>query len=147
MTLTDLFTAIANAIREKTGKTESIVAENFPSEIAAIQAGGGASVEILPATVTDKGMFEPGTNEYELNIPNLNSSSRFIIAIVGGNEYVASMLYRKTLTENFVKLRGNKSYSNDYGYIVIGNNIRVNENSIVVYGEISSKTTVSVIVA
>ena len=37
MTLTDLFTAIANAIREKTGKTESIVAENFPSEIEAIE--------------------------------------------------------------------------------------------------------------
>ena len=50
MTLTELFTAIANAIREKTGKTESIVAENFPSEIAAIQAGGG-NIETCTITV------------------------------------------------------------------------------------------------
>lgn len=147
-TLTALFSDIADAIRAKTGKTESIIADNFPSEIAAIQAGGGASVEILSATVTDNGMFEPGVNEYNLNIPNLNSSSRLMIAIVGGNEFVSCLLYRRTLSEDFVKLVGNMSYSNDNGYIVVGRNlVRVNENSIVVYGEISSKTTVSVIVA
>lgn len=49
MTLIELFTAIANAIREKTGKTESIVAENFPSEIAAIEAG--VSVETCTLTI------------------------------------------------------------------------------------------------
>ena len=35
-TLTGLFTNIADAIREKTGGTESIVADNFPEAIAAI---------------------------------------------------------------------------------------------------------------
>lgn len=39
MTLTELFTNIANAIREKKGTTESIVAENFPSEIESISGG------------------------------------------------------------------------------------------------------------
>lgn len=40
MTLTELFTNIANAIREKKGTTESIVAEDFPSEIESIESGG-----------------------------------------------------------------------------------------------------------
>lgn len=40
-TLSSLFTAIADAIRAKTGKTETIVADNFPAEIAAIEGGGG----------------------------------------------------------------------------------------------------------
>lgn len=39
MTLTELFTNIANAIREKKGTTESIVAEDFPSEIESISGG------------------------------------------------------------------------------------------------------------
>jgi hypothetical protein len=38
-TLQGLFTAIANAIRAKTGGTAQIVADQFPEEIAAIEAG------------------------------------------------------------------------------------------------------------
>lgn len=38
-TLTSLFTDIANAIRQKTGKTDQIIADNFPAEIEAISAG------------------------------------------------------------------------------------------------------------
>ena len=39
MTLTQLFTAIANAIRAKTGSSDSIVAEDFPDEISTIETG------------------------------------------------------------------------------------------------------------
>lgn len=80
-TLTGLFTDIADAIREKTGSTASIVAENFPTEIAAIDtqenldpelstqdnliaqiasalegktgASGGAEIETCTVTLTD----------------------------------------------------------------------------------------------
>ena len=45
MTLTELFTNIANAIREKKGTTESIVAENFPEEIANIESGGKTKLQ------------------------------------------------------------------------------------------------------
>lgn len=38
--LTDLFTNIANAIRAKTGSQETIVASDFPTEIANIPSGG-----------------------------------------------------------------------------------------------------------
>lgn len=37
MTLTELFTSIANAIRNKTGDTAAIKAENFPAAIEAIK--------------------------------------------------------------------------------------------------------------
>lgn len=40
MTLTQLFTAIANAIRGKTGSSETIKAEDFPTEINSIPTGG-----------------------------------------------------------------------------------------------------------
>lgn len=39
MTLIQLFTAIANAIRGKTGSSSSIPAQNFPQEIAGITTG------------------------------------------------------------------------------------------------------------
>lgn len=39
MTLTQLFTNIANAIRAKTGSSETIKAEDFPTEIASITTG------------------------------------------------------------------------------------------------------------
>lgn len=41
MTLVQLFTAIANAIRAKTGSSETIKAEDFPAEINSIPSGGG----------------------------------------------------------------------------------------------------------
>ncbi len=36
-TLSGLFSAIANAIRAKTGSTEEIIADDFPTAIAAIK--------------------------------------------------------------------------------------------------------------
>lgn len=44
-TLTGLFTDIADAIRDKTGGTEPIVADAFPAAIGAIEIGGGPELE------------------------------------------------------------------------------------------------------
>lgn len=41
MALTDKLTAIANAIRGKTGKTDALTLDQMPGEITGIQAGGG----------------------------------------------------------------------------------------------------------
>lgn len=43
MTLIQLFTNIANAIRAKTGSSETIKAEDFPTEIANITTGTDTS--------------------------------------------------------------------------------------------------------
>lgn len=40
-TLTELFTDIADSIREKTGSNGLIVADEFPNEIINIPSGGG----------------------------------------------------------------------------------------------------------
>jgi len=50
MNLTQLFTAIANAIRAKTGSSETIKAENFPNEIADITTGKLTNEEYSEAT-------------------------------------------------------------------------------------------------
>lgn len=42
-TLSSLFTAIANAIRSKTGSTSEIVADDFPNEISSISVGTDVS--------------------------------------------------------------------------------------------------------
>lgn len=45
MAITDKLKAIANAIRSKTGKTETMRLDDMPSEIEAIEGGGGGSEE------------------------------------------------------------------------------------------------------
>ncbi len=54
--LKDLFTGIANAIRSKTGATDPIVADDFPSAIEGIQVGGGTDtrfIELVTGSLTE----------------------------------------------------------------------------------------------
>lgn len=74
--LTDLFTNIANAIRAKTGSSESIVASDFPTEIANIETTPNLqnkSVEITTNTTTtieaDQGYDGLGEVAVTTNIP------------------------------------------------------------------------------
>ena len=74
-TLTSLFSDIADAIREKTGDTAQIVADDFPSEIANIQTGSGGTTvyqaalnldgEVIPAgTYTNPGHLQLGWSDF-----------------------------------------------------------------------------------
>lgn len=67
-TLAALFTDIANAIREKTGSTDPIVADDFPAAIAAIPTS--SPVEIGSFTVIDDNMtgWPTGTYEFEIGM-------------------------------------------------------------------------------
>lgn len=47
MALTDKLTAIADAIREKTGKTDGLTLDAMPGEIEAIQTGAGLNFAVL----------------------------------------------------------------------------------------------------
>lgn len=77
MTLTQLFTAIANAIRAKKGTSGTITASNFPTEIAGITTGKLTNEEyniadddlddILENTVVPSGTLSITTNgEYDV---------------------------------------------------------------------------------
>lgn len=50
MALTDKLTAIANAIRSKTGKSDALTLEQMPGEIEGIQTGGGGAELIYETT-------------------------------------------------------------------------------------------------
>ena len=55
MAITDKLTAIADAIRGKTGKTDALTLDQMPGEIAGIQTGGGGtdlSVGLVDGTLT-----------------------------------------------------------------------------------------------
>lgn len=53
MSLTTLFTDIADAIREKDGTQEDIVASTFPERIRAIPTGGGTVRLLRTLTITE----------------------------------------------------------------------------------------------
>lgn len=73
MTLTELFTNIANAIRAKTGSTEPIIAEDFPSAIEAIEVG---STEDLNAEITEQeGLIEQIQTMLEDKVSPLQSKT------------------------------------------------------------------------
>lgn len=52
MALTDKLTAIANAIRAKTGKSATMTIDEMPTEIANISGGGGITPVTVTATIT-----------------------------------------------------------------------------------------------
>lgn len=52
MALTNKLSAIGNAIREKTGKTELMTLDAMPAAIAGIETGGGGSIEVEPIVLT-----------------------------------------------------------------------------------------------
>ena len=57
MALTDKLSAIANAIRAKTGKTDPMALDAMPTEIEGISVGGSGTIE--PLTVTENGTYTP----------------------------------------------------------------------------------------
>ena len=64
MTLTQLFTNIANAIRAKKGTSETIKAENFPIEIADISTGNLSDEEYAEANTDLDNILQGSTQNY-----------------------------------------------------------------------------------
>ena len=56
--LTDFLTDIADAIREKKGTTGAINPQDFSSEIASIESGGGGSSAVTPPSYSDVNFFD-----------------------------------------------------------------------------------------
>ena len=56
--LTDFLTDVANAIREKKGTTGAINPQDFSSEIASIESGGGGSSAVTPPSYSDVNFFD-----------------------------------------------------------------------------------------
>ena len=81
--LGELFTAIANAIRAKTGGTDPIVAEDFPEVIDEMKSGG----EIEALTVSENGTYTPpeGVDGYAPVTVNVVPPASDIDALINGS--------------------------------------------------------------
>lgn len=83
-TLTNFLTDVADSIRNKTGKSETIAAEDFDTEIESIETGGGGNVPIFSTTEIVVGTW---TNNKPLYMKTLignitaNSSGGFNITL------------------------------------------------------------------
>ena len=122
MALTDKLSAIADAIRDKTGKTDGLTLDQMPNEISNIQSGGGGGgdrtmedglvartlTEYINNTVTSIGNYAFGnfTSLEYVSLPNVTE-------IVGGNHFASCTNLRSV---NIPKLKTSISSS--------GNNFR-----------------------
>lgn len=77
-TLRGLFAAIADAIRAKTGESADIVADNFPTAIAAIPKG---------ATLGEKSISQNGT--YNASDDSLDGYSKVSVNVASAGDYTA----------------------------------------------------------
>ena len=81
--LTDLFTAIANAIRSKTGSTDSIVADDFPDAIAAISGGGSDAGTVCY-------VYDPEKEYEECSIPVIGRTIKLSDDVIVADDYVGA---------------------------------------------------------
>ena len=67
MALTNKLTAIANAIREKTGSTNKLTLDEMPTAISNISSGGDIPAEALNITGNCQSMFSRGKWDWFIN--------------------------------------------------------------------------------
>ena len=80
--LSDLFTAIANAIRSKTGSTNSIVAADFPDAIASISSGSDAGAVCY--------VYDPNREYAECSIPFIGRAIKLSDDIIVAGDYTGA---------------------------------------------------------
>ena len=102
MALSDKLTAIADAIRGKTGKTDGLTLDQMATEIAGIQAGGSGSADELTLLLGDQltsytnntitalreEAFSCAQNLVELHLPSVTSIGPYAFSRTGAKELV-----------------------------------------------------------
>lgn len=130
MSLSTLFTGIADAIREKDGSTEPIVANDFPARIQAIPTGSQPGTPLDPVQVYNSTrppdwlpVPEPKDNEIYLllHIPDgLSSEISFIITgascyvecgTIQGNEFIVQETFQAVSNRRFSKNLSSDNYA------------------------------------
>ena len=79
MALTEKLTAIAEAIRGKTGKTDGLTLDQMPGEIAGIQSGGGGDYAFV-------------CDAYEVHTKIVNVGANTVTNIVQALDYLSALI-------------------------------------------------------
>lgn len=117
MGLIDLITAIADAIRSKTGKSDKLTLAEMPSEIESIQTGGD-NTDIEDAIVTGE-LTEYINNRvttlkeycFRANTKLTKFSSTSVIKLQGGSVFQGCSNLRECTIPNLVSLDGSYLFS------------------------------------
>ena len=119
--LTDFLTDIADAIREKKGTTGAINPQDFSSEIASIESGGGGSSAVTSASVNDVNFYDyDGTILYSYTkeqflalsaMPEL--PTRGVLICQG---WIWTLIDAKEYVTDYGMLNIGTMYVTDYGY-------------------------------
>jgi len=96
-TLSSLFTAIANAIRSKTGSSDTIKADDFPTAIANIPTSGGTPHVYGVSAITIESFWTPGSPSYEV-FGTKSATPNACYFLKGPN---ITNMYAGTLVNNF----------------------------------------------
>lgn len=116
-TLISLFNDIADSIREKTGSTSNIVADNFPSEIANIQTGFFPSVKFNSNNITasSTGTLTNGTKTYNAVVKSDNKSNFYLEVdkITDLGEYTYRITDADKVAEGTINIKQPVNYNID----------------------------------
>ena len=130
-TLTSLFSDIADAIRAKTGDSNDIIADDFPTAIVAIPSGGGgpSNVEYYSSTVSYDSELKSGS--FIINTTRTNTPNFAIIRIrYSSNIYLvqsgASVVYHPVTDSSwdnaYVTVTESSNTNKIYTYSIDGTN-------------------------
>ena len=114
--LTDFLTGVANAIRAKKGTTDLINPQDFESEIASIETGGGGTSAVLgELNVSSNGIYEAGSKmtlvpgglyRFKEQLP-VETLAELHSATQGNNGEIFSVLYQEMpLTQLTIHKKG-----------------------------------------
>ena len=120
--LGNLFEEIANAIREKTGGTDTMKPAEFPAEIAAIPVGGGGGGDASGAIKYKDGYFECYSGQGSIRTINHNLGVVPDILIVTYNNVPSSGILQSSVayTSKMLEVFGGGWLSKAQGVTVSG---------------------------
>ena len=97
MALTEKLTAIADAIRAKTGNSGSLTLDQMPGEIAGIQAGGGADLSYDSGT---RGAFIQRVAIGANSVTNTELAYTYFSEVCSGTSLLAAILVGECTANN-----------------------------------------------
>ena len=116
MALIDKLTAIADAIRAKTGKAEEMTLDQMPSEIAGI-SGGGVPINNQDKTITENGTYTADEGYTGLGTVTVDVASNTLVELTTGdpskNTPIANIQNLAIYCGNVVRI-GEGAFQNAY---------------------------------